>query len=358
MNINDIDQFLAARDVPSVVALATNDREVIYEAAFGVTNTVTPKQVNVDTPYAIMSMTKPVTSVAIMRLVESGDIDLNAPAKNYVPKYGDMAVLDEVDLTSKTYSTRSPAKEFTVKDLLSHTAGFGYGFCNNTLRTFGEEGDSETFPLLHQPGDAWTYGANTKVLGEIVSAVTGKSLPTALSYLVFEPLSMYETSYQLQDGQVYPHVRSGDSWAPIDQFSESPFGDRGLISTARDYTIFLRCLLNDGAPLLTSESFKMMISNQIGELFIAELPAANPNLTYPFPTGAGVDKFGLGFQLHMQPNPGMRSPGSYSWCGLFNTFFWGDPVKKIGGIVLMQILPLYEPVCIETLTGFEQRIYR
>ncbi|MBT4162793.1 MAG: beta-lactamase family protein [Gammaproteobacteria bacterium] len=358
MNINDIDQFLSARDLPSVVALATNEKEVIYEGAFGVGNTQTQNQVNIDTPHAIMSMTKPITSLAIMRLVESGDIGLDDPASIYVPKYRDMVVLGETDLKLKTYSTRPLTRDFTIRDLLSHTAGFGYSFCNETLAAFGEEGESDAFPLTHQPGEAWSYGTNTRVLGEIICAVTGNDLYSALSDLIFEPLGMQKTSYMPQDNQVYPHVRSGDTWAPIERFPNMPFGDRGLISTARDYAMFLRCLLNDGAPLLRYESFQSMINNQIGDLYITEQPAAIPNFTHPFPTGAGVDKFGLGFQLHLNPGPGMRSTGSYSWCGLLNTFFWGDPSRKVGGIVLMQLLPLYEPVCLETLSGFERRIYQ
>ena len=140
--------------------------------------------------------------------------------------------------------------------------------------------------------------------------------------------------------------------------SRMEFGDGGLISTATDYAKFLRCLLNDGAPLISPATFLQAVSNQIGDLHVMEQPAANPNLTHPFPTGSGTDKFGFGFQVHQATEPGMRSPGSYSWCGLLNTYFWGDPVKKVGGILLMQVLPLYEPRCLEALHGFEQRLYQ
>ena len=352
-----IDQFLSTQDIPGVIALGTTASDTIYEGAYGVTNTESGNTINIDTPHAIMSMTKPITSFAIMQLVESGKINLDAPAADYFTQYRDMSVLDQVDLTRKTYTTRSLDRKFSIRHLLTNTAGFGYTFCNETLYGLRPEAEKIDFPLLHQPGEKWTYSPATRILGEIVTEVTGKDLGTALKQMIFDPLEMRDTDFEIRPNQVYPHNLTGDGWTPAKQFPRMPFGDGGLISTARDYGKFLRCLLQKGKPLLDEATFQSMVTNQIGELTVQTQPAARKSWTRPFPTGGGVDKWGLGFQIHMAPDQGMRSPGSYSWCGLFNTFFWGDPVKQVGGIVLMQILPLYDPSCLDTLNGFERRFY-
>lgn len=352
-----IDQFLGAQDIPGVIALGTTATDTIYEGAFGVTNTDTGNAINIDTPHAIMSMTKPITSFAIMQLVESGKIDLDAPATDYISRYRDMTVLDKVDLANKSYTTRPLDRIFSIRHLLTHTAGFGYTFCNETLYGLRPEAEKTDFPLLHQPGERWTYSLATRLLGEIVAEVSGKDLGSALKQMIFDPLEMQDTGFETRENQVYPHNRSENGWTPAKQLPVMPLGDGGLISTARDYGKFLRCLLQKGKPLITEATYKSMVTNQIGELTIQTQPAANKAWTHPFPTGAGVDKWGLGFQIHMAPDQGMRSPGSYSWCGLLNTYFWGDPVRQVGGIVLMQILPLYEQSCRDTLNGFERRFY-
>mgnify|MGYP001228571633 FL=1 len=357
MNSNDIDQFLAERQLPGVVGLAINQTDILYEGAFGVANTSLGLPLEIDAPHAIMSMTKPITSFATMMLVESGELSLNTPVYEYLPEYQSISVLRDVNLTKRTYSTEPLSRPINISDLLTNTSGLGYDFSNEILFTFQEPGDSVGFPLLHQPGQKWTYSLATKLLGDIIAAIKGQSLEAALKDLILTPLGMDNTSYEIRDNQVFTHAKSEENWQPLDHFPYSPRGDGGLISTAHDYSRFLQCLLNDGKPLMTSKTFKAMISNQIGELFVMEQPAANAQLTHPFPMGAGIDKFGFGFQLAMSAGPARR-PGSYSWCGLFNTFFWGDPVKKIGGILLMQTLPFYSPVCLDTLEGFEKRLYQ
>ena len=352
-----IDQFLGVQNVPGVVALGTTATDTIYEGAFGMTNTDTESPINIDTPHAIMSMTKPITSFATMQLVESGKIDLDAPATDYISHYRSMTVLDQVDLASKSYTTRSLDRNFSIRHLLTHTAGFGYTFCNDTLYGLQPESEKTDFPLLHQPGERWTYGIATRVLGDIVAEVTGNDLGTALQQMIFDPLEMLDTGFENRESQVYPHHRSENGWIPAVRFPGMPLGDGGLISTARDYGKFLRCLLQKGKPLIRESTYQAMVTNQIGELTIQTQPAANKEWAHPFPKGAGVDKWGLGFQIHTAPDEAMRSPGSYSWCGLLNTYFWGDPIRQVGGIVLMQTLPLYDQACLDTLNGFERRFY-
>ena len=230
-------------------------------------------------------------------------------------------------------------------------------FSNETLKQLCKKSETE-FPLLHQPGEKWVYGASTKILGDLLSKIEGLSLGDCLKKTVFDPLQMNETSFEPQENQAIPHRQADGKWVPGDKLPRIEAGDGGLISTARDYGKFLRCLLNDGKPLLSEKTFQQMTTNQIDDLFIETQPAANSTLTYPFPSGGGKDKFGLGFQIHLENKEGERNPGSYSWCGLLNTFFWVDPTEKIACVIFMQTLPLYDPVCIETLKGFENLLYK
>lgn len=350
-----IDEFLANSQVPGVVAVATSATETLYSGAHGLANVSTGEKLNVDTPHALFSMTKPLTSFAIMQLAEAGKVDLHASVRGYI----DFApeVLTAVDLEEKTFETEPLNRELTIHDLLTNTSGLGYAFCNPILNAFAPESNSTRFGLVHQPGEAWTYGTGTQILGEVIAAITGKSLEAALTDMIFTPLGMSNTSYEPQTNQARIHRRSDSGWEAQDLFPRMEIGDAGLIGPAEDYARFVRCLLNEGAPLVEPEMFREMTRNQIGDLFIAEQPACQPDFSHAFPVGAGIDKFGYGLQLHMAPKPGMRSPGSYSWCGVANTYFWGDPVKKVGGVVLMQMLPLYDPACLDTLDGFERRFY-
>ncbi len=354
----DLDKFLAQQDIPGAVAMGINATGIFYEGAFGVANTATGTPLTLDTPFAIMSMTKPVTSFAIMMLIEQGKLKLDDAAANYLPHFSNLMVLSDIDIETKKFSHIAQKSDFTIRQLLNHTAGFGYSFCNHTLSALTPASNADDFGLLHQPGTQWTYGISTAVLGDIICAITGKSLIDAFKEMIFDPLGMTQTDFDLKDNMSHVHVKTDGKWNSMAPMAIPPRGDGGLKSTAPDYAQFLQCLLNNGAPLLSSEAFQEMIRNQLGDLFIAEQPAANPSFTFPFPRGGGQDKFGLGFQIHLATRPGMRSSGSYSWCGLLNTYFWGDPVKRIGGILLMQVLPLFHPDCLDTLDGFEKRLYQ
>lgn len=348
MNKGAFDAALSAARVPSVVAMVTSPDEVIYEGAVGV---------DMETPHAIMSMTKPITSMAIMMMIESGKLTLATPLTDVLPDYREQEVLSNVDLANRTFDTTPITNPITIRHLLNHTAGFGYAFCNHELHGLLPESNSPGFPLLHQPGERWTYGVSTGVLGEVLCEVAGKDLATTLDDLIFKPLGMKETSYEVQDNQVQPHRRSGGVWEQSKSYPKMQVGDAGLISTAQDYGRFVRCLLNRGAPLVSDSTFDEMTSNQIGELTVETMPAADPSITCPFPTGGGTDKFGLGFQIHESSATGRRSAGSLSWCGLLNTYFWCDPVKALGAVVLMQALPLYDPACLAVVDEIELAIY-
>jgi CubicO group peptidase (beta-lactamase class C family) len=261
----------------------------------------------------------------------------------------------------------------TIRHLLTHTSGLGYAFSNHTLAALvgSEPGASVTrFPLLHDPGARWTYGESTRVLGTLVEEVSGQALEAFLSERIFVPLGMSDTFYNVPAPKVgrvvtiHRTTEDGLVEAPNGAEVTSPAnGDGGLSSTAADYAKFIQLFLNNGrAPngvrLLSEATVELMGENHIGAVFVEQQPAAVPALSDPFPLGAGRDKFGLGFQITAAHNdPFARSPGSMAWAGIFNTEFWIDPARAVGGVLLMQYLPFYDEAAIETLQGFERRVF-
>jgi CubicO group peptidase (beta-lactamase class C family) len=314
-------------------------------------------------------MTKPVTSAAIMMLVESGKLKLDDPAAQYVPAIGAMNVATDVK-PDGSYSTRAPKRAITVRDLLTHTSGIGYSFTDPLLYKLETSGKPEAeFPLIHDPGEKWSYGAGTRHLGTIVEKVSGQPLDQFLRVRIFEPLGMNDTSYEVASSArprtVTVHQRANGALTEEpnpEVIRTTPVrGDGGLFSTAQDYGKFVRMFLNGGRAkstrILTEASIRDMTRNQIGRLVVPEQPAANALRTRPFPLGAGRDTWGLGFQLASKPSaPTARSAGSYSWAGINNTHFWVDPVRQVGVVVLMQVLPFYDEACIKLLTDVEQLV--
>jgi CubicO group peptidase (beta-lactamase class C family) len=264
-----------------------------------------------------------------------------------------------------------------VRHLLTHTSGIGYAFSSPTLARLlqGTSKSEWEVPLLHEPGEKWTYGASTRLLGYIVEKISGTTLETFFQESLFKPLGMVDTSFAVpaakQSRVAAVHARVGES---IQVQSDSPpppvtvpvpaRGDGGLYSTAKDYGMFVRMLLNGGklgdARILSEKSVKLMGENHIGSIFVEQQPVGIPARTKPFPLGAGRDKFGLGFQIAASgPEAEVyRRAGSLSWAGIMNTEFWIDPQRQIGGILLMQVLPFYDDGAIRALREFEAAVYR
>jgi CubicO group peptidase (beta-lactamase class C family) len=264
----------------------------------------------------------------------------------------------------------------TIRQLLSHTSGIGYSFTNPielALVTKTGKGEWE-LPLLDEPGEKFNYSASTRVLGFIVEKITGQTLERWYQDHIFKPLGMVDTSYAVppskQSRLATAYTRFTGTIAPlpptpIPATPTAPLrGDGGLYSTINDYGAFVRMLLNGGTlghtKILSPASVKMMGDNQIGAIFVERQPDANKERTRPFPLGAGKDKFGLGFQIAANDpsTKGYRSPGSMSWAGIYNTEFWIDPVKHIGGVHMMQLLPFYDDGAIRALRGFEETVYK
>ena len=370
-----LQQSLRDSHIPGMVAMVVGKDRILYSGAFGRADVAAQRPMQMDSIFRIASMTKPVTSLAVMMLIEEGRVGLEDPVGKYLPEYAGRPVLDTFYPLDRSYTTRPAAREISIRHLLTHTSGLGYTFSSLTLSQL-QGTDPTKFvaapPLLHDPGTQWSYGESTRVLGLLVEKVTGRPLADVLRERIFEPLGMNDTTYVVpaakHDRVVTIHRWAGQGLVetpnPAGEISAPVQGDGGLHSTAADYAKFMQLILNegrtaDGRRLVRAGTVKLMTRNHTGTVRVRLQEAANPALSAVFPLGAGRDSYGLGFQVTGTPAvPGMRSPGSLSWAGIFNTEFWIDPARGVGGILLMQYLPFYDRQAIEALQGFEQRVYK
>jgi len=380
---NTIDQVLRhatdTGDVPGVVACVANDREVIYEGAFGKRSLNAATPMTVDTVFRIASMTKAVTSVAAIQLVEQGKLQLDQTVASVIPAFGELQVL--VGFYGDNPALRPPTRQATIRHLLTHTSGLGYEIWNADLATYQKvtttpgivSGLKTAFrnPLVADPGSMWNYGINTDWLGYVVEEVSGQKLGAYMKRHIFDPLEMKDTSFNESEEQkarmVTVHTRQADgSLTPID-FSwptgrEFDNGGHGLVSTAQDYIAFVRMLLNEGtyngARVLRADTVAQMRQNHIGDLLVTMMKTANPVMSNDAEFFPGMKKkHGLGFVINTEQWPGMRAVGSCCWAGLFNSFYWFDPTKRLAATILMQILPFADHKAMDVYTAFEKAVY-
>ena len=364
-------QTVISNAVPAAAVVVVNRDQQIFIDATGKRDVAHSAPLTSDAIFQIASMTKPITSLAVMMLHEEGKIGFDDPVTKYLPEYEGVRVLMLFNDADASFRARPPARPITIRHLLTHTSGIGYSFADARLARIDDGKKTQVeIPLLQDPGDRFTYGPNTAVLGSIVEKVSGQPLDVFLKTRIFDPVGMKDTFYLVppdkHDRVVTLHVRRGTGLAelPIPAMVQSPVrGDGGLYSTAGDYGRLMQVFLNGGrtggTPLVKDATIKLMTSNQIGRVFVIEQPSANPALAKPFPFGGGKDKFGFGFQIEASPaQPGLRSVGSYSWGGINNTHFWIDPHKQIAVAVLMQVRPYYDDAAISVLRGVERLVYQ
>ncbi|HET9567422.1 MAG TPA: serine hydrolase domain-containing protein [Vicinamibacterales bacterium] len=358
-------------DVPGVVVAMVDKNGVLYNEAFGKSSTLRNTPMTKDTIFNMASMTKPITSTAIMILVDEGKLKLDDEVAKYLPKWKDPQVISKFNEADASFETRPAKRQITIRHLLTHTSGIGYGFSSPMLtkimeKTKKSEMDS---PLLFDPGESWAYGASTRVLGLVVEAVSEQKIDAYLQARILGPLGMNDTSYLVPTTK-YSRVVAVNARNASGQFEERPMpetlpasvqGDGGLYGTASDYGLFVRMLLNrgtlNGKRILSEQSAKLMLEPATGTVVVKEQQSANPSLSRNFPVGAGKDKWGLGFQLAAEKLPNRRSPGSGTWAGIFNTHFFIDPSRELGVVVMMQTLPFYDEASMKVYAGAEEAVY-
>lgn len=359
-------------DIPGAVAIVADRERTLYSGAYGLMNSADNIRMRPDTIFEIFSMTKPFTTTAVMMLIEEGRMELDQPVSDFLPEYANPVVISRFDEDTAAYETRPAGREITVRHLLTHTAGFGYKFFSRTVNLLSEKTGKSAIelPLLFEPGTRWMYGPNTRVLGKAIEKISGATLESFLKERVFDPLKLPDTCYTLPEekrGRLATTHRRKDGALVEDAAGEKPsiniLGDTGIYSTAGDYMRLLHMFLNggvlDGRRLISKDSVEMMTSNQIGEFVVEKLPGVIPAAARSFPLGAGRDKFGLCFQITVGDGRDRlhRSPGSCGWAGMKNTFFWFDPREGIAAVLMMHVMPFYDDVCINVLTGFEEAVY-
>jgi CubicO group peptidase (beta-lactamase class C family) len=381
-----IDQVLRsgidAGAIPGVVAAATDRRETIYEGAAGKRALGEAADMTLDTVAWIASMTKPLTATAAMQLVEQGRLNLDDPAGKWVAGLASPRILEGFDDAGKP-RTRPAGKPVTLRQLLTHTSGFAYTMWSPDLlryqQTTGLPGVTTcqnaalNLPLLFEPGEQWDYGIGIDWVGKIVESVTGQRLGAYLRDHVLGPLGMGDTAFKItadmRARMAKVHQRGDDgTLSPTDfeipQNPEFEMGGGGLYSTAPDYLRFIRMILNGGVGqngrVLKSETVELMSRNHMGDLLSVHLlKTAIPSVTNDAEFFPGIRKtWGLSFMINMDEAPTGRSPGSFAWAGLANTYFWIDPTKGIGGVYITQLFPFADRTSLPLFLEFEKATYR
>ena len=332
-------------NLPGFLTVIARKGQIVHFETIGMRDVENEKPIEPDTIFRIYSMSKPITSVAVMILFDDGKFKLDDPVEKFIPAFKDMKVFN-----SEQTETHDAETQMTIKHLLTHTSGLTYGWGrkpvdklygeikvfnkDSTLADMAEKlGD---IPLVHEPGTRWTYGVSTDVLGYLVEVVSGMSFETFLKKRLFEPLGMCDSAFSVPKENVdrfaalYRPAKEGKLQlarnAPLanDDLSFFPSGGGGLVSTAADYLRFCQMLLNggelDGVRILKSETVELM--------------------RYPHHQYRENGAFGLGFHVVTRKNEGeaKRSSGAYSWSGAAATTFWIDPDKELIAILMTQLL--------------------
>ena len=331
--------------LPGFLTVIARKGKIAHFETIGMRDVENKKPVEADTIFRIYSMSKPITSVAVMVLYDEGRLKLDDPVEMYIPAFKDMKVFNK-----EQTETHDAKNKMTVQHLLTHTSGLTYGWGGKPIaKLYGElkifkpgSGLAEMaeklgeIPLVHEPGARWTYGVSTDVLGYLVEVVSKMPFEEFLQTKIFKPLGMVDTAFSVPKVKVerfaalYRPTEEGGLKlarnAPLanDDVSFFPSGGGGLVSTAADYLRFCQMLLNggelDGVRILKSETVELM--------------------RYPHHQYGKDGAFGLGFHVVTQKDgdKGKRSTGAYSWSGAAATTFWIDPEKELIGILMTQLL--------------------
>jgi len=336
--------------IPGAVSLISRNGKVVHDATFGFASLDDKKQMQKDNIFHLMSMTKPIVSVAFMMLHEEGHFFLTDPVSKYLPQFKDLKVAKDIELPNG--ATEPLNTEVTINHILTHTAGFSHGLGSSELDKavskalyFEPQESIETrvntlasLPLMSQPGEQWYYSASPDVLALLIEKFSGMNAAEFLQKRIFDPLGMNDTGYNIAK-------ENHDRWVPVHNFNKEgkmvnseqqlPIdgnkvygGTHGLFSSAGDYMKFCQMLLNNGQAngkqFLSSKTIDLMTMNQIGDL------RAGP--------GAGFG-FGFGVTTDVAASKALGSVGQYYWGGAYSTYFFIDPEEELIAILMTQVQP-------------------
>jgi methyl acetate hydrolase len=357
---------VADREVPGAVAAVSDRQRTVMLAAAG--EAADGRAMSTDTVFRVASMTKLVTAVAVMTLVEQGQLSLDDPLSRHLPGYRDPPVLRAFDAHSGQYDTQPAPHQASLHELLAHTSGYGYWFLSEALLAVtGRNASYLGAPfLLHEPGTRFTYGIGTDVLGQLFAPVTGKPIEQFFAEQVFAPLGMRSSGFAPPPDAsrlASLQVRGAKGFVPASPqpAPDVPRAGGGLLASAEDYLALLRLMLNGGSvgrrALLSAESVARIHANGIGALAAEPPRTSAPDRTSDFTFMDGTQKFGFGVMIESHDRPGGRLAGSYGWGGIYNTWFWVDPVAGIAACLMMQMAPFSAPACVSLLERFERAVY-
>ncbi len=359
---NTLKQYIDSGWIKGATAFIARNGTIVYNKAFGTDNT---RSMQTDAIFRIASQTKAITSTAVMILFEEGKFLLDDPISKYIPAFAHPKVLSTYNEKDTTYTTVAAKREITIRDLLTHTSGIDYaqigsdkmkaiyakagieaGFVSGKKRLADAIDRLGALPLVCNPGERFTYSLSIDVLGRLVEVVSGLSLDEFFHKRIFEPLGMNDTYFHLPEEKQNRLVSVFTEEAKTHKlvlWDEHTFegttvnypinnngyfaGGAGLVSTMKDYAIFLQMFLNggeyNGHRILSRHTVALMTENQIGDLSL------------------GADKFGLGFMVITAKGSAKlgQSEGSFSWGGFFGTSYWADPQEKIIGLLFVQQWP-------------------
>jgi methyl acetate hydrolase len=362
--------------------MVTGRQEILYACAAGRRNVDDAAPMTTDPVFALYSCTKALTATAVMQLVESGTIALDDPAERYVPELADILVLDGFadDGEPRLRPAKTPV---TVRQLLLHTAGFGYEFFNPELLRFVKTAYARNRPngllpaaravLVRDPGTRWEYGASIDWVGLVVERVRGEPLGVVLSERILAPLDMRDTAFRLSapmaQRRAAIHLRGADGrltarpeiGLPVD--AQADTGGSGLFGTAGDYLKFVRMILRGGTGaggvrILEPATVEYMAQNGLGSLAVTALPGTMPALANDAEFFPGTRKsWGYSWMINDEPAPTGRPAGTLGWAGLANLYYWIDRRNGIGGFWATQILPFIDAVSFGACLEFEATVY-
>lgn len=371
-----VNKYVSNRWLIGSTVIIVKDNQVVYHKGFGYANEASKKAMPNNAIYRIMSQTKAITSLAIMQLYEQGKISLDQNVSTILSSFKNPTVLKDFNEKDSSYTTVPAKRELTIRDLLTHTSGIDYtaigspkmkaiyskagipsGLGDFNASLLDRMKILGTLPLKHQPGEKFTYGLNTDLLGCIVEVVSGLSLEAYCQKNIFDPLGMKDTYFNvpMSKAERMPTVYTEDDsnkiieWSPTFRdinpnypiIPKSYFsGGAGLSSTAYDYAIFLQMILNGG-----KYNGKQIIAPRTAEIM------TSPQLDFKF---NGQDDFSLGFGITSEKssNLNFRNKGSFSWGGYYGTSYWADPKDKMVVLIMTQ----HNPNSHGELSGIIERI--